>query len=508
MGDDDPFGSYGLKSICLSDKPVFDQCLSFCSTRLSDYTFANTFVWRQAIHLHWKLIHDCICVFANGDGGLTMLFPPIGPGDTCAAVRESLAICDDYNAEGRLEQWTRIEYVSKEILDRLPAGGFVVEPMSGDYVYSTASMIDLPGGDLASKRQARNRFARRYEAHIETYDPRRHADECLEMLKLWHTQGDEVHAEPKGAIATKRSREVAATAEALALAPQIGLTGMVLYASGRLVGFTLGEMLDANTCSIAIEKTDRECVGSAQYIFSEFCRRYWSHSRFCNVGDDWDIPTLAWTKQSYRPLCRIEKFVIRPVRSAAIPAPLNPLSGELVATTPDETPTSFELYRAGLSDIDALMALENQSFAQPLALTRRQLRYLLRSPSASVHVLRYQGRVVGDALLLRRRRKDGVSARLYSIAIDASCRGKGFGRALLTNCLDVLKAEGVDRVMLEVDVENTAAIGLYESFGFRRVRRLKDYYGPSRDGWKMHAAIVPIEDKPTVAAQQAAPAGA
>jgi hypothetical protein len=119
-------------------------------------------------------------------------------------------------------------------------------------------------------------------------------------------------------VQVKKRKEVAATADALHNAQALGLRGMVLFAGeangpGKLVGFTLGEMLDEQTCSIVIEKTNRDYVGSAQYIFSEFCRQYWSHTTYCNVGDDWEVPSLAWTKQSYRPVARLEKFVLRPV---------------------------------------------------------------------------------------------------------------------------------------------------------------------------------------------------
>ena len=330
--DDDPFGSYGLIPITLSDKPIFDRFFSTCRTPLSDYTFANTFIWRDSIHLRWKVLHDCLCVFANGDGGLTMLFPPIGLGDCAAALSESLELCEQYNAAEGLAHWTRVEYVSQEWLARLDglrglaALGleFQREPMSGDYIYRTYAMIELAGGDLASKRQARNRFARRHAVRTEDLEPR-HVEPCLDLLATWQEQsraseGPEQGAAPASALRAsvqfKKSKEVAAAADALYNARALGLRGMVLYADDRLVGFTLGEMLDAQTCSIVIEKTDRQYVGSAQYIFSEFCRRYWSHTTWCNVGDDWEVPSLAWTKQSYRPSGRLEKCVLRPALAA------------------------------------------------------------------------------------------------------------------------------------------------------------------------------------------------
>jgi hypothetical protein len=340
MDDDDPFGSHGLRPVQLGDKSVFDRYLSCCATRLSDYTFANTFIWREPIHLRWTVLEDCLCVFANGDGGLTLLFPPMGPGDPLAAMERCLAICDDYNAANRFEGWTRVEYVSREMLQRL--GGrrdFVVRPMSGDYVYRTQRMIDLAGGDLASKRQARNRFARRYESRTEPYAPR-HLEGCLELLSLWQGQVAGTAGQSGSSAGLKRSKDVVAAREALLHCEALGLKGMVLYAGDRMVGFTLGEMLDPQTCSILIEKTDREYAGSAQFIFSEFCRQFWSHAPWCNVGDDWEVPSLAWTKESYRPAMRLEKFILRPVRSAA------PSAGESACPPP---PASARVEGSGVA---------------------------------------------------------------------------------------------------------------------------------------------------------------
>jgi len=514
MGDD-PFGSLGLVEMQLTDKALFDAAFSSCTTRLSDYSFANTYIWREPIHLRWRMLRDCLCVFANGDGGLTLLFPPVGPGDISAATREALAICDAYNHRAGLPDNTRIEYVSAELLERL-GGPFDAVPMSGDYVYDTGRMIDLAGGDLASKRQAKNRFARRYQARTEALGPH-HVGPCLELLSRWQEQSGNLPCKVLHAVEFKRCKEIAATGEALACARALGLAGMVLWADERLIGFTLGEMLTADTCSIVVEKCDREYTGSAQYIFSEFCRQYWTGSRWCNVGDDWELPSLAWTKQSYRPSARIDKWVVRPVRPvkvgyvpmdrvagvspARLAGILPALGGEVGLTSfiglasgahnAGETPASrCAGDRANLHDLDDLLALERRCFTKPVALSRRQMRYLLQSPTARVHVIREDGRVVAAGLVLRRKTRAGrQSGRLYSMAVHDGCRGRGLGRVLLESCLDSLRRDGVESVVLEVDVANAPAIRLYERAGFRRVRQIDDYYGPGRHGWKMKFAF-------------------
>lgn len=327
-----------MSPIRLEDKLVFDLFFSTCPNRLSDYTFANSFIWRDSIHLRWKVLNDCLCVFANGDGGLTMLFPPIGAGDAAAAVRQSLDICRAYNAIVGVDAPTRVEYVSSDLLAKFPSD-MIGEPMSGDYVYETAAMIELGGSELASKRQMKNRFARRYDARTEDLEAR-HVPHCLALLETWNQQSGENCPSRASSVVVKRCKEVAAAADALTYARQIGLYGMVLYAGDRLIGFTLGEYLRSDTVSILIEKTDREFTGSAQYIFSEFCRKYWSNTKWCNVGDDWEIPSLAWTKQSYRPSYRLAKWILHPAEAASGVLRLPPVADVAVAAPPPEQASS------------------------------------------------------------------------------------------------------------------------------------------------------------------------
>jgi len=473
MDDNDPFGSYGLLPILPEHKPVFDHAFQCCTTRLSDYSFANTFIWRDSIRLRWRMLHDRLCVFANGDG-LTLLFAPLGAGSLPAAAAEAVDICRTYNASIGRPEITRVEYVSAEISEQLAPCGYDIEPMSGDYVYETRRMIDLDGPDLASKRQGRNRFARRYEPRCEVYAPS-HLETCLRLLGMWRYQHEQTDATADSTACYKRLREELAAAEALRHAEALHLRGMVLYAGDQPVGFTLGEHLGEDACSILVEKADRTFAGSAQYIFSEFCRREWADTRWCNAGDDWDVESLAYTKRSYRPAMRLAKYVLRPRARTAVAVGLPPAPrADAVTVGPAE-----------LTDLDALCRLESATFPPELAIRRRQLRLLLRNPRASTHLLRQDGRVAAEAIILRRRTPRGTVARLYSLAVDSACRGRGLGRMLLDVCLDALRAEGLPAVLLEVDERNAAAIALYRKAGFVMVRRVADYYGPGLPALKM-----------------------
>ncbi len=294
--DEDYFERSGLLKLKLAHKPIFDFFLSANPTPISDATFANIFMWSEVCDTRWKIVRDCLCVFAMQGSSPLMVFPPVGFGDKEAALEECLFFFKEFNPQSLY-----VEYVSREWVDNL--GLFDLAVRSGDYVYETQRMIDLKGGDLASKRQSRAAFMRRYSnIYTERFTPA-HIEDCLKLLDIWQPQLRE-----SVTIGLKRSQDTAATKRVLQNAEALGLTGMVLYASDQVVGFTFGEKLSPDIFSVLIEKTDRNFTGSAQYIFSEFCRLYWADIKWCNAGDDCEIPSLAWSKESYRPAFRIPKW--------------------------------------------------------------------------------------------------------------------------------------------------------------------------------------------------------
>lgn len=332
---DDPGGQLtGLAPINLADRNTFTPYFAQLPHPLSDYSFANTFIWSTSLKLYWMKAHRHLCVFANGTGDLTMLMPPLpdpGGAEDPTELRDCLEYCfqimDRYNLQvaGDASR-SRIEYVSDPMLEKLLGLGLgfttlnlSTAPMSGDYVYDMARMIDLSGGPLKSKRHARSKFMRDYPNHHVAPLTREHLPACHQLLDLWREHGDQTHqgemAEHQVGTDILRTRDTMACRLALEHHQALNLQGMVLMVGDQLVGFTLGESLTPNQASILIEKTHPDFHGAPQFIFSEFCRRYWNQYSQCNVGDDWGIPSLRFTKQSYRPTRLLLKYVL--TRAAA-----------------------------------------------------------------------------------------------------------------------------------------------------------------------------------------------
>jgi ribosomal protein S18 acetylase RimI-like enzyme len=480
------FAQWELRPVELSDQSLLNPYLRPLAQPLSDYTFSQIYTWRNSLRLLWREIDEHLCVFANGTGDLTLLIPPIAqdaaaPGGD-AALAHAFELMDDYNAFHGVPDRSRIEYVSEELLTRFDRRGLSAQPMGHDYIYETPRMIDLAGGGLKSKRQEKNRFTRDNPFRVEPYSGETHLELCLQLLSNWKIHQDAQHLEEANLNSIKRQKEARATELALRHAAELSLTGLVVYVEDALRAFTFGEPLGTDQASVVIEKTDLSIKGLAQFIFSEFCRLNWSDRPLINAGDDWGVENLAWTKASYRPVKLLQKFVLCKEAVASSPTgfELRPPSDP----PPPEPKETIVVRPASTDDLTPAMQLEERCF-DAYCLSKRQLKYLQRSPSAVFQVAEIGGTIVGEGIALIRHHKRSLSGRLYSLAVHPDHRGHGIGNRLLQTTLAELVARGAKRVFLEVEEKNASAVKLYERHGFRAIGILTDYYGPGRPGLHM-----------------------
>ncbi len=68
-------------------------------------------------------------------------------------------------------------------------------------------------------------------------------------------------------------------------------------------------------------------------------------------------------------------------------------------------------------------------------------------------------------------------ARIISIAIDLRWRRRGIGESLMLEIMDRAEKLGAKKIYLEVKESNNPALRLYEKLGFKKVDKIKDYYG-------------------------------
>ena len=150
-----------------------------------------------------------------------------------------------------------------------------------------------------------------------------------------------------------------------------------------------------------------------------------------------------------------------------IAAHLHLLRHDLGRLPPEHPRDGPRLRRAGESDLEAAAALDDASFPLDWRLGRDGLADALRAtPQSRFRLARETGQAVGYAICGRAGR-DGYVQRL---AVAASSRGRGLGRALTLDGLRWLKRWRATSASVNTYVGNDAALRLYQSLGFVEVR--------------------------------------
>jgi len=154
---------------------------------------------------------------------------------------------------------------------------------------------------------------------------------------------------------------------------------------------------------------------------------------------------------------------------------------------PTQRTRSFpRLRRARAGDLEALVALEQASFAGD-RMSARQWRRHVASPRAIAIVAVEGERLLGVALVFTHAAHD--IARLYSLATAEDARGRGIGDRLVAAVERAAGAAGRRRLRLEVREDNRAAQRLYERRGFRRIGRRAGYYEDGEDALRYEKVI-------------------
>ncbi len=83
-----------------------------------------------------------------------------------------------------------------------------------------------------------------------------------------------------------------------------------------------------------------------------------------------------------------------------------------------------------------------------------------------------------------------AEADVLTVGVVPAHRGKGIARRLMGSITEWAQQQGSTAMMLEVKVDNTEAIGLYESLGYSKLNVRKDYFGAGLDALVMRLELL------------------
>jgi len=96
------------------------------------------------------------------------------------------------------------------------------------------------------------------------------------------------------------------------------------------------------------------------------------------------------------------------------------------------------------------------------------------------------GAVVGNI----NRKPNKIQGYIAMLAVEEDYRKKGLGKKMVELLIDHFKkAYKVNEISIETEVDNYAALGLYESFGFVRTKMYINYYFNANNAYKLKLFI-------------------
>jgi hypothetical protein len=283
------------RPLVLDDKPLLDGIFAGLKPRISEFTFANLYLFRLAHGYCVTMIGNALVLLGRGYGGEPYFLPPLTGNVERALLRLFAAGATLYGAdETFLSSYLRDKNVE-----------MIEDRDNFDYLYLRLDLADLPGNRFHKKKNRINYFTSHHSHSVIPYEER-YLDGCLDLLAEWRR----VHAEIENSSVTF---EADATAEALQLSVTLGLEGVVVLVEGKVKAFTLGERLNSETSVCHFEKGDPFLDGIYQLIDREFSRLFFTNSTYVNREQDLGIMALRESKLSYHPVELVKKFRVRQV---------------------------------------------------------------------------------------------------------------------------------------------------------------------------------------------------
>jgi ribosomal-protein-alanine acetyltransferase len=126
--------------------------------------------------------------------------------------------------------------------------------------------------------------------------------------------------------------------------------------------------------------------------------------------------------------------------------------------------------------LDKLYEIEKQCFDQE-AFSKQQLAYLLDDCNTIGLAARVNGEIAGFAIARVDIERNAAFGHILTVDITSAYRRKGIAQKILHEIEAIFKERGIKEIKLEVREDNVAALNLYQKLGYKKVGKLKHYYG-------------------------------
>lgn len=286
--------------ITVEDKLLYESYLIDGNERGCNYNFANLYMWgnQQA-----AILNNHIVLFSQFSNFKVYPFP-IGHGDKKVVLD---AIIADAKERGILCYITGMGEAERRTLEELYPGMFQFKSDrdSCDYVYAIDDLADLKGRKYHGKRNHYHRFCDAFPNYTVEPLNEENLTQARQMIERWYEI--KLQENPDGDY----HMEQTAIAKAFDNYYELGMEGLVLFDSGKVLAVTLGSRMAEDTFDVHFEKARWDVDGAytaINYEFARYIRNKFPQIRYLNREEDMGIEGLRKSKESYKPHHMVEKI--------------------------------------------------------------------------------------------------------------------------------------------------------------------------------------------------------
>ena len=253
------------------------------SPAISEFTFANLYLFRGAHNYTVSILPDGNPVIAGADRGESFFMLPFG-------------LPEEGLLAGLLGSFSFMKCVPEDLVEALESRGCSVteDRANFDYLYGREELARLSGRKFHRKKNLVNFFSWRYGHGEEPLTGERVGD-ALAVLDSWRA----AQAGPGDYDAAK---------EGLERCNELQLCGGIYYVDGKPAAYILGEELNPETFVIHFEKGVPGIKGLLQFVNTHFSSLLPERYRFINREQDLGEEGLRRAKESWRPVGKVKKY--------------------------------------------------------------------------------------------------------------------------------------------------------------------------------------------------------
>jgi hypothetical protein len=277
-----------LETIDFQHRELFMKSFKDLNLPVSDYTFANIYLFRKIIHYQF-LKADCgSFILGTNKQGQSYVMP-----------LNDLRNCDMQIFNELLDKHGFFFPIPHEWLSFFPQDQFtaVSDESEADYIYLTQNLASFKGRQYSRHRNHLNQFFASYEPQASPIAANNLPD-TISILNQW--QADSRLAREK--------TDFEQCSEALEKFSALALWGTIYYIEKEPAGFIIGEALNADTFCLHFAKASTKYHGIYEFMFNDTAKRLQSQYKYLNLEEDMGNKNLRKTKLSYYPEKLLKKY--------------------------------------------------------------------------------------------------------------------------------------------------------------------------------------------------------